>query len=237
MGVQAPAVGAMTVGRAAGALAFDKRAGQQLAESPEAADELAAPLQVGIWRCRKSSRSLVRSFDLVIPRRLQTPRNPHSRVRPQPVSAILYAASYRSAFNRPIRAFWIKGFVKGGRLSARPSGPQLDAGSSPGVVASGPARVLTKPVLRVLFAAHTSSHICPPRQLLQLSPRGLVRVFFARLGRPGAPEVRLIELRFDGVVHRVHGFLHSLRRDAFLGFVGRHHLPGNCLEDMPCLIP
>jgi hypothetical protein len=40
--VQLFAVGAMTVGSAAGTFAFDKRAGQDFAEKPEAADELAA---------------------------------------------------------------------------------------------------------------------------------------------------------------------------------------------------
>src|SRR5438034_9913891 len=45
--VQAFAVGAMTVGLAAGASAFDKRAGQHFAESTEAADEFAAQFQVG----------------------------------------------------------------------------------------------------------------------------------------------------------------------------------------------
>src|SRR5258708_250417 len=45
--VQAFAVGAMTVGLAAGASAFDKRAGQHFAESAEAADEFAAQFQVG----------------------------------------------------------------------------------------------------------------------------------------------------------------------------------------------
>jgi hypothetical protein len=47
LGVQAFAVRTMTTGSAAGALAFDKRAGQHFAESPEAADELAAQFQVG----------------------------------------------------------------------------------------------------------------------------------------------------------------------------------------------
>jgi hypothetical protein len=42
LGVKAFAVGAMTAGSAAGAGAFDKRAGQHFAESPEAADEFAA---------------------------------------------------------------------------------------------------------------------------------------------------------------------------------------------------
>ena len=45
--VQALAVGAMTVGPAASAFAFDKRAGQHFAESTEAADEFAAEFQVG----------------------------------------------------------------------------------------------------------------------------------------------------------------------------------------------
>ncbi|MGA7924430.1 MAG: hypothetical protein WCA20_00365 [Candidatus Sulfotelmatobacter sp.] len=44
--VQVFAVGAMTGGFAAGTLAFDKRAGQHFAESPEAADEFAAQFQV-----------------------------------------------------------------------------------------------------------------------------------------------------------------------------------------------
>ena len=48
--MQVVAVGAMTVGPAASALAFDKRAGQHFAESTEAADELAAELQVGFAR-------------------------------------------------------------------------------------------------------------------------------------------------------------------------------------------
>jgi len=45
--VQVFAVGAMTGGLAAGTLAFDKRAGQHFAKSPEAADEFAAQFQVG----------------------------------------------------------------------------------------------------------------------------------------------------------------------------------------------
>src|SRR5205807_10671904 len=45
--MQAFAVGTMTVGPAAGASAFDKRAGQHFAESTEAADEFAAQFQVG----------------------------------------------------------------------------------------------------------------------------------------------------------------------------------------------
>jgi hypothetical protein len=47
LGVQAFAVGAMAVGAATGAGAFDKRAGQHFAESTEAADEFAAQFQVG----------------------------------------------------------------------------------------------------------------------------------------------------------------------------------------------
>ena len=47
LGVQAFAVGAMAAGPAAGASAFDKRAGQHFAESTEAADEFAAQFQVG----------------------------------------------------------------------------------------------------------------------------------------------------------------------------------------------
>ena len=48
LGVQALAVSAMTVGSAAGTLAFDKRAGQHFAERTEAANELAAQRQVGL---------------------------------------------------------------------------------------------------------------------------------------------------------------------------------------------
>jgi hypothetical protein len=44
--VEALAVGAMTVGPAAGPLAFDKRAGQHFAQRAEAADESAAKFQV-----------------------------------------------------------------------------------------------------------------------------------------------------------------------------------------------
>jgi len=47
LGVQAFAVGAMTAGLAAGALALDKRAGQHFAQSPQAADEFAAQFQAG----------------------------------------------------------------------------------------------------------------------------------------------------------------------------------------------
>ena len=51
LGVKALAVGATTVGAAAGAIAFDKRAGEHFAERTEAADEFAAQFQVGIaWR-------------------------------------------------------------------------------------------------------------------------------------------------------------------------------------------
>src|ERR1700686_5411690 len=45
--VKALAVGAMAVGPAAGAFAFDKRAGQHFAERTEAADKFAAQLQIG----------------------------------------------------------------------------------------------------------------------------------------------------------------------------------------------
>ena len=48
LGVKVLAVGAMAVGPAAGAFAFDKRAGQHFAERTEAADEFAAQFQVGI---------------------------------------------------------------------------------------------------------------------------------------------------------------------------------------------
>src|SRR6266851_7874405 len=49
--VKALAVGATTVGPAASAFAFDKRAGQHFAERTEAADEFTAEFQVGIaWR-------------------------------------------------------------------------------------------------------------------------------------------------------------------------------------------
>ena len=49
--MQTFAVGTMTAGPAAGARAFDKRAGQHFAESIEAADEFAAQSQVGFARC------------------------------------------------------------------------------------------------------------------------------------------------------------------------------------------
>ena len=47
MRVKALAVGAMTVGPAAGPFAFHKRAGQHFAERAEATDEFAAQFQVG----------------------------------------------------------------------------------------------------------------------------------------------------------------------------------------------
>ena len=50
LALQALAVGAMTAGLAAGAFAFDKRAGQHFAESTQAADEFAAQFQVGFVR-------------------------------------------------------------------------------------------------------------------------------------------------------------------------------------------
>ena len=46
--MQVLAVGAMAVGPAAGAFAFDKGAGEHIAEGTEAADEAAAGLEVGV---------------------------------------------------------------------------------------------------------------------------------------------------------------------------------------------
>ena len=50
LGMQVLAVGAMTVGPAAGAFAFDKGAGQHFAERTEPADEFAAQFQVRVGR-------------------------------------------------------------------------------------------------------------------------------------------------------------------------------------------
>ena len=46
--VQVLAIGAMTVGPATSALAFDKGAGEHLAEGPEAADEASTSLEIGV---------------------------------------------------------------------------------------------------------------------------------------------------------------------------------------------
>jgi hypothetical protein len=46
--MQVLAVGAMTVGATTSALAFDKRAGEHLAECPEAADESTTGLEIGM---------------------------------------------------------------------------------------------------------------------------------------------------------------------------------------------
>jgi hypothetical protein len=48
LGMKALAIGAMAVGAAASALAFDERAGQHVAQRTKAADEPAAQIEVGI---------------------------------------------------------------------------------------------------------------------------------------------------------------------------------------------
>jgi hypothetical protein len=48
LGVKVLAVGAMAVGPTAGALAFDKRAGQHFAERTKTPDESASQFQVGV---------------------------------------------------------------------------------------------------------------------------------------------------------------------------------------------
>jgi hypothetical protein len=61
----------MTAGAAAGALAFDKRAGQHFAESPEAADELAAQFQVGfVGRSQYDIYTSVRNAQSQVPEKI-----------------------------------------------------------------------------------------------------------------------------------------------------------------------
>src|SRR2546425_3432684 len=65
LGMQVLAVGAMTVGVAAGAFALDKGAGQHFAERTKAADESAAQFQVGIGRRFHMTLILVSEWDQV----------------------------------------------------------------------------------------------------------------------------------------------------------------------------
>jgi len=61
----------MTVGLAAGASAFDKRAGQHFAESTEAADEFAAQFQVGFaGRFHMNTYNSVRNAQSQVPKKI-----------------------------------------------------------------------------------------------------------------------------------------------------------------------
>src|SRR5437016_6910439 len=80
LGMEVLAVGAMTVGLAAGALPFDKRAGQHLAEGAKTANEFAAQLQIGIGGCFHMTLIIVSESDQVKPPR-RFARMPENQIR------------------------------------------------------------------------------------------------------------------------------------------------------------